>query len=172
MTDQKQVVVAARHRASEVIAKAQAELVKAADRIADEHGLPEGINGLSRADFLGRLSFVVSLSRDLRNAGEEHLAAAELKAFFKEPTPIAQALDAKPVKKPEVQRAEPSPASDVGELAITPQVAKALKQAGIHTVEEVEKYTDEALLAVRGIAQPSLEAVRAAIQRFHGSVAP
>lgn len=165
MATETETIKAARDRASTMIGKAQAKLIGAAREIASEYGLPDGINGLSAGEFLGRLSFVVSLSRDLRIAGEEHLANAAIKAQFDDPPHKEALLDGAP-KPDDTEPPGVNLDQDVSKLAINPMTVKALKQAGITSISEVEKYTDDALLQVRGIAPPSLGKLREAVGAF------
>lgn len=163
---EQETVRAARAAVGEKIGQAQADLVKAAGEIAEQHGLPNGINGLTAGEFLGRLSFVVSMSRDIRAAGEEYMTKEELRAKFggdKKPDLYKDQpkKKAKQAEKLEEERAKLAPPTgDIEELALHPNIIKALRGAGVHQVGDLEKFPDEALLAVRGIAPPSLAKIR------------
>lgn len=179
MSDEGKTSQIAREKASDVLAQASADLIKFAAAIARKYHIPDGINGLSRGEFLGRISFVVSMQRDLKRAGEDLIAQDVLRRQFgvkgAENDPDAQAeaerlidsLDLSPEAPVIPGNAPVALTIDIGDLpGITVQTVKALKGAGLHQVSDIEKYTDEALLAINGIAGPTLAKVRAAVAQF------
>ncbi len=170
MQDEATTTMIANDRASERLAKASAALTRSATEIAEEYGIPEGINGLSAGEFLGRTSFVISMQRDLRRAGVDLLAQKLLRNQLNVTDPIPQAADVDNVEAPKAKTGgEPGPTPpadslDVSQIpGLTVQMVKALKGAGIHQLAEVEKFTDEALLKCNGIAGPSLAKIRACV---------
>ncbi len=169
MTSEALTIKSAREAAAKLLGQATSELLKSAETIAENYGLPEGINGLSRPEFLGRMTFIVSMSRDLKRAGEEELAAKAIKKTFKNSLapaePIAETIEVKPGAKDDTP-ALPLINRDITDLSITVQAVKALKTAGIHQIAELDLYTDAALMAIPGIAAPSVAAIRKAISEF------
>lgn len=162
-------IKAARDQACEIIKRAQAELLRAAAEIAERHGIPEAINGLTAGEYLGRISFVVSMSRDLRAAGEAHLARDQLsKVFQAAREPARKKPDNQRVDPPANKKAEEPEAREPGleELSIHPNQLKALKGAGVHHVADLDKCTDEFLLGLNGIAPASLAKIREARSKF------
>ncbi len=172
MATEGQTTVIAREKAADRLAQASAALIKAADKVAAQHGIPENINGLSRGDFLGRVSFVVSMQRELKRAGEDVVAQQILRQQFDAAEPPETMDDLDKLTDATAPAAGASqddpPPTDVGAMDVTTipglnvQMHKALKGAGIHMLEDIEKFTDEALLKVPGIAAPSLAKIRTA----------
>lgn len=182
MADEGQLSRIARERAGKLMDAAVGALNEAADRIAEEHQIPHGINGLTRGEILGRTAFVASMQRELRVAAEMQLATEIMKAETYQPQ-----YDPQKLKGPEVTLIKPlggnilpplvapppatkAPANDtidLGELpGITVSTVKALKAAGFHRVCDVRDVPDEHLLAVNGIATKSLGALRAAVSAY------
>jgi len=176
MTDEAATTQQARQHAAERLKLATAELSKAADRIAERFEIPDNINGLSRGEFLGRVSFVVSLERDLRRAGEDvyaqHFIRSKL-AGIQAPAIQAPAIDSlDDVPPAESAPEDPARINDAMPIenipGLTVQIVKALKQAGIHQLGDVNKFTDDALLKINGIANPSLQKLRASVAAVGG----
>ena len=169
MANEAETVLASRQAAEKIIGMAQVELLEAAEKIAKKYKLPDGINGLTRKEFLGRLTFVVSMSRDLRVSGAEYLAREALKQIFDEADPLPKTDVKHEENKPPAADKEPkgtNPATDIEKLKLHPNQVRALKAAGIHQVGEIDKFTDEALLAINGIAPPMLAKIRASMAEF------
>ncbi len=160
--NEKQTVIAARARADEIIQKATGDAKAAVAKIAADAGLPDNIQGLSAGEFLGRCCYVPSMSRDLRSAGAEYLAKDTLRQIFTEAPGSSVEERAEQAGLPGADP-DAKPANDdidVGDLPLNPTTVKALKRAGVHTVRDVGKFTDEALLNLPGIAMPSLQRIR------------
>lgn len=168
MADDKTTAMLARQHADDHLGKASTALIRAADQIAEQYQIPDNINGLSRGEFLGRISFVISMQRDLRRAGVDLYANGLIRNQLKDmdPAPTPDDLDTTEVVAQATQEAETShdPAMAVENIpGLTVQMVKALKTAGIHQLGDIDKFTDDALLNLNGIAGPSLAKIRASV---------
>jgi hypothetical protein len=165
-----QLTQVARERADERIASAIGELHKAAAAIGKKHGIPEGINGHSVDELLGRIAYIPSMARELRRALALELTRGELNEAMKLGKKPASPPPAPGAKGPEAL-IEPSEIPDaipvgldVADLSgITVQTVKALKAAGLHTVGDLARIPDEHLEKVQGLGAKSVAQIRAAV---------
>ena len=163
----------ARERADKRIDKALGALRDAARAIAKEYEIPDNIAGHSVEELLGRMCWVPSQARDLRRTCGQELAKKELNDMFDDQRPPAKSSS---VPEPSAFAATPSKAPDnvpvgrdVSDLrGLTVQTVKALKAAGLHTVGDVMAVPDAHMLKVQGIAEKSLQQIRASIQKAAG----
>lgn len=161
-----QMMMIAREQAEKRIDAAIGELVKEAHRIADKYGFPEGVAGHSVGELLGRLTYVPSMARELRRQLGAALSKREIENVIYpqiQPDPPAP-----------VSRETQPPANTVvpGNLdlsdvpGITVAVVKALKGAGLYNVTDVTRVPDEHLLKISGIAERSLQQLRASLAKL------
>lgn len=177
MADANELMRAARERAEKIIDQAIGQLHAAAAQIGETCGIPENIAGHSIDELLGRMSYIPSMARDLRQACGQAIArkimddmlAGRIQANT--PPPLAA-----PVPKAEKIEVSKIPGQvpvgrDIGDLSgVTVQAVKALKDAGFRTVGDVFAAPDEHLLKIPGIAEKSLAQVRSAIAKASGTV--
>lgn len=181
--DEGQLTILARQQASRAIDLASAALIGAAEKIAKHFGVPDGIAGLTKAESLGRMTFVQSMGREVRSATEQEIAKNVLKAQIPAPQyeappppeiygdgPVATPLQ-DPLYEPPAPTApvvhEPVDTLDLGELPGVPvTISKALKGGGYNQVKDVIGVPDEHLLAVNGIAAASLAKLKGAVATY------
>lgn len=158
----------ARERADKRLDSAIGQLRAAARKIGEAHNIPENIQGHSIEELLGRMAYIPSMARDLRRAAGQELAKQELAAAFDRPAPPRDTPPARhvpPVDPSKIGASVPV-GLDIAELSgITVQTQRALKAAGMNTVGDVYMVPDEHLLKVSGIAEKSLQQLRAAIAK-------
>ena len=173
MTDATELTVVARERADKRIDAAVGELIAAAHEIGKKHGIPEGIQGHSIGELLGRMAYIPSMARDLRRACGQELSKLEIDKVFEEKAggadPAAQVETPAPKTASEVIPPSKIPDSvpigmDVGDLSgVTVQAVKALKSAGLHKVGDVVNVPDEHLEKINGLGAKSVAMIRTAI---------
>jgi len=168
MSQLDEITQSARKKAEKTIDAALGDLHKAAEKIGKERGIPENIAGHSINELLGRMAYVPSMARDLRRVCAQELAKLYIDELLtSNPAPAIPS----PVPTPEVARVEPSKipdqvpvGRDVSDLSgVTVQTVKALKEAGLHTVGDVVAVPDAHLVKIPGIAEKSVQQIRAAI---------
>ena len=163
-----QMTAVARERADQRIDAALGDLHKAAAEIGKKHGIPEGIQGHSIAELLGRMAWIPSMARDLRMACGQEMAKGELNKLFDEkPTPAA-VTDFKdsPTIAPSKIPGNIPVGMDVGDLqGVTVQTVKALREGGLNKVGDLLNIPDAHLVKMQGLGDKSVAQVRAAIAR-------
>lgn len=168
MSDKEQMTAVARERADKRIDAALGELHAAALEIGKKHGIPEGIAGHSIDELLGRMAYIPTMARDLRRACGQELAKEELnKLFDAQPTPpVVAAFAASPPIEPSKIPGNIPVGMDVGDLqGVTVQAVKALRSVGLNKIGDVIIVPDEHLLKVTGLAEKSVQQIRAAIAK-------
>lgn len=160
----------ARQRADVRIDAALVDIRQALTDIAKRHRIPDGVQGHTPEDLLGRISQVPSMSRELRLALGQALARQEIELMTRAPvaeTPpaVTQPPPQKPRELKNPGRIPGPPAGlDVDDLkGISPQVARALKAAGLKTVGDVVAVPDDHLVKIGGIGERSLAQIREAL---------
>lgn len=163
-----QLTQVARERADKRLDQAIGALRLAATEIGKRLGIPEGIQGHSIDELLGRLAYIPSMARELRRAAALELTKLELSSVL----PHRALEPSEPIVE-QTTRIEPSlipdqvPAGmDLADLqGITVQTVKALKAAGMTTVGDVVVVPDQHLEKVPGLGAKSVAQLRQAIAR-------
>lgn len=172
MTDTDQLSQVARERADKRIDQAIGELHAAASEIGRRHAIPEGIAGHSVDELLGRMAYIPSMARDLRRMAAQELAKLELARAFDQPAPPPQAAPQKP-QEPSTLPGSVPVSMDVGDLdGVTVQAVRALRGAGLTTVGDIARVPDEHLLKISGLAERSVQQIRAAIAKASAPAPP
>ena len=182
MSDAEQLTIVARERADKIMDQAIGELRAAAKEIGTRLGIPENIAGHSIEELLGRMTYVPSMSRDLRRVCGQELAKLELDALFKAPPVVARPAtrSAPPPPPPPAPVAIPPSVAakvvpvglDVGDLqGVTVQSVKALRAAGLHKVGDLLNVPDEHLVKINGLGEKSVAQIRIAIAKAAGAAA-
>lgn len=156
-----EVLQSAREKADKRLHAAIGELHRAAAEIGARHQIPDGIQGHSVAELLGRIAWVPALSRELARAAGQALAKQELDGLLKTPAaPSKPALGGvDPAALPRVPMG-----MDLADLpGITPAQVKALKAAGLHQVTDVVNMPDEHLAKITSWDAKAIGKLRAAI---------
>lgn len=171
--EQENVNIVARERADQRIDAAVGELHKAATEIGKKFDIPDGINGMSVDELLGRMSYIPTMARDLRRACGQELAKQEINKMI-EGVSQAPAATENPAGATEngpdattgTQPATIPHGLDVADLdGISPQTVKALKAAGLNNVGDVVDVPDEHLVKINGLGEISVNHLRAAIAK-------
>lgn len=171
---QNELTQVARQEADKILDQAIGELHAAARAIGVKYNIPENIGGNSVDELLGRMAYIPSMARDLRRiAGQEiakqqisdMIGAARPAESFAAQAPTAPAQSPPPIEPSKIEANVPV-GMDLHDLdGVTVQAIKALKAAGLKTVGDVVVVPDEHLLKIDGIAQKSLQQIRAAIAK-------
>lgn len=157
---------AARTKADARLQAAIGELHKAAAEIGKAHSIPEGIQGHSTAELLGRIAWVPGLSRDLARAAGQALAKQELDALLATPAGTGQPA-VREVIPPDTSSLTKIPNGlDLADLpGITPAQVKQLKAAGLHQIGDVVGMPDEHLAKVTSWDAKQIGKLRTAIAK-------
>lgn len=159
----------ARERADKRLDSAITALRDSARAIATAHGIPEGISGHSVEELLGRMAYIPSMARDLRRAAGQELAKQELASVLRAAESLRRPAEPERHAPPIDPSRIPAPVPiglDITDLSgITVQMQRALKAAGLNTVGDVYMVPDEHLLKISGIAEKSVQQLRAAIAK-------
>jgi hypothetical protein len=158
-----ELLQSAREKADKRLNDAVGALRKAAAEIAKAHGIPDGIQGHSVEELLGRIAYVPSLSRELGRAAGQVLAKQEIDAVVSPARPAVQS----PVRPVDTSQLPRIPAGlDLAELAgITPVQVKQLKGAGMNQVQDVINVPDEHLAKVLSWEPKQIGKLRAAVAK-------
>lgn len=158
-----ELLQSAREKADKRLNDAVGALRKAAAEIGRAHQIPDGIQGHSVEELLGRIAYVPSLSRELARAAGQALAKQEIDAF----NAPARAPLQPPVGAVDTSTLVRIPAGlDVADLAgITPAQVKQLKAAGMHQVQDVVNVPDEHLAKVLSWEPKQIAKLRAAVSK-------
>jgi hypothetical protein len=158
-----EVLQSARAKADARLNNAVGALRKAAAEIGRSHDIPDGIQGHSVEELLGRIAYVPSLSRELARAAGQALSKQEIDALVSQPRPQVQ---------PQVRTVDTSTMTripsglDLADLpGITPQMVKQLKAAGMNQVQDVVSVPDEHLAKVLSWEPKQVGKLRAAVSK-------
>jgi hypothetical protein len=154
----------ARQRGDQRLDAALAALRRAAATIGTQHGIPEGIQGHSVEELLGRIAYVPSLARDLRRAAGQALAKQELDNLLKAP-PVPSQSSLRQVADTSDLVNIPK-GLDLADLAgITAAQVKQLKAAGLNQVGDIVNVPDEHLAKILTWDAKQVGKLRAAIAK-------
>lgn len=158
-----EVLQSAREKADKRLGDAVGALRKAAAEIGRTHEIPDGIQGHSVEELLGRIAYVPSLSRDLARAAGQALAKQELDAFASRPRPAVQP----PLRQVETDNLVQIPKGlDLADLpGISPAQVKQLKAAGMQQVQDVINVPDEHLAKMLSWDPKQIGKLRAAVSK-------
>jgi len=156
----------ARQRGDRRLDAALAALRRSAAAIGAQFGIPEGIQGHSVEELLGRIAYVPSLARDLRRAAGQALAKQELDRLLKAP-PVPSESSLRQVNAPAGAAGPVIPMGlDLADLAgMTAAQVKQLKAAGLNQVCDVVNMPDEHLAKVTSWDAKNVGKLRAAIAK-------
>lgn len=153
----------ARQRGDQRLDAALAALRRAAATIGAQHSIPEGIQGHSVEELLGRIAYVPALSRDLRRAAGQALAKQELDNLLKAP-PIPREPALRQVDTSDLVNIPKG--LDLADLSgITAAQVKQLKAAGLNQVGDVLGVPDEHLAKILTWDAKQVGKLRAAIAK-------
>ena len=162
MTDHTDLIQLARKRGDERIDIAIGQLHKQAEILANAAGIPDNVAGCAPGALLGRISYVPSMSRDLRQTLSRSMSAIELNKI----TDVTNQLDvqAEMDAPPPVMPVGINTAKALEDTELSPPIVAALKANDIFTIGDVMGIPDEHLLKMRGIATRSLQAIKGIIK--------
>ena len=160
-----QMTAVARERADKCIDAAVGDLHKAAQEIGKKHGIPEGIQGHSVEELLGRMSWIPSMARELRRACGQEMAKGELTKLFDGPAAMPATFPAPGSDMPVVTDQIPVNLDIATLPGVTVQTVKALAGAGLVKVGDIANIPDAHLVKMQGLGDKSVAQVRAAIAR-------
>lgn len=157
----------ARARGDQRLDAALAALRRAAAEIGAQHSIPDGIQGHSVEELLGRIAYVPSLARDLRRAAGQALAKQELDRLLKAPVlPSEPSMGALNEAGAAAGLVSIPKGLDLADLAgITAAQVKQLKGAGLYQVGDVVDMPDEHLAKILTWDAKQVGKLRAAIAK-------